>query len=109
MALGLSQINIAGHSMGTFLALDYLQHYPSRVKGLVLLGATHPKTAKTEDEKALWGQQEKEGKAFIERPEVASELHRQGLDKDASLLTPQEATSNWRIHFAAANLNHLDR
>jgi proline-specific peptidase len=108
-ALGVERMNIVAHSMGTYLAMTYLQQYPERVKGLVLMGAIQPKSPKTDAEKALWKEQDEIAKAFIERPEVAAEMHRQGLDKDQNLLTPQEKTNAWRIRFAGVNLVHVDR
>ncbi len=103
------RITIVAHSMGTYLAMNYLQQYPQRVKGFVLMGALPPRTPQTEAEKALWEEQQKVAKAFIERPEITAELHRQGLDKDEKLLTPQERTNAWRIRFAGVNLYHVDR
>jgi pimeloyl-ACP methyl ester carboxylesterase len=90
--LGLDRINIVAHSMGTFLAMDYLKHYPTRVKGMVLLGAIPPRTPRTDLERTLWQQQEDAGKSFMDRPEVSAELRRNGLDKDKSKLSPKEET-----------------
>lgn len=107
--LGADRITIVAHSMGTFLAMSYLQQYPERVKGLILMGSLPPKSAKTDAEKALWQEQDQAAKSFIERPEIAAELHRLALDKDEKILSPQERTSAWRIHFAGVNLFHVDR
>jgi proline iminopeptidase len=107
--LHLDQINIVAHSMGTFLAMDYLEHYPARVKGIVLLGAVPPRTPRTDSERRLWEQQNDAGKSFMIRPEIAAELHRNGLDKDKSSLSPKDETNNWRIRFSGVNLYHIER
>jgi len=107
--LGLDRVNIVAHSMGTFLAMDYLQHHPKQVKGIVLLGAIPPRTPGTDAERALWQQQDEEGKSFIDRPEVSAELRRNGLDNEKSSLSPKEETNNWRIGFSGVNLYHVER
>jgi pimeloyl-ACP methyl ester carboxylesterase len=107
--LGLEQMTIVAHSAGTFLAMEYLRQHPTRVRGLVLMGAVPPKTPKTNEEKSLWKEQDANFAAFSSRPEIAAELHKEGLDKDTKLLTPQQTTDAWRIRFASANLYHVDR
>jgi proline-specific peptidase len=107
--LGLDRINIVAHSMGTFLAMDYLQHYPARVKGMVLLGAPPPKTPRTDLERVLWKQQEEAGKLFTNRPEISAEQHKEGLDKDYSDLPPKQMTTKWHILFGGTNLYHVER
>lgn len=52
--LGLERALIVGHSMGTFLAMSYLQEHPDRVDGLVLLGALIPSTPHDDEEVALY-------------------------------------------------------
>ena len=42
IALGFDRLNLVAHSMGTFLAMDFLQQHPDRVKGLVLMGSLPP-------------------------------------------------------------------
>jgi proline-specific peptidase len=105
-ALGLKRLNLVAHSMGTFLAMDYLQHYPDHVQGLVLLGAMPPRTQKLD---ALWAAQEETAKSFIRRPETTAELRKQGLDKDPKTLSPKDATYYWRIRFSAVNLYRVER
>jgi len=108
-ALGLAKIHIVAHSMGTYLVMNYQEEHPERVKGLVLMGAMLPRTPKTDAEKQLLQQQQSASAQFIKRPEIDEELHRQGLDKETKILTPQQITAAWRIHFAGANIVHLDR
>ena len=108
-ALRLERINIVAHSMGTFLALEYQQQHPDRVKGLVLAGALPARTPKTDAEKQLLQEQQKESQRFMGRSEIEAEVHRQGLDKDEKTLTPKQETAVWRIHFAGVNVYHVDR
>jgi proline-specific peptidase len=108
-ALGLAQINIVAHSMGTYLAMEYQQQHPDRVKGLVLMGSMIPETPKTDAENQLLQQQQAFTHQFMGRPEIAAELHQEGLDKDPKTMTPKEETNAWHIHFAAVNIYHLDR
>jgi pimeloyl-ACP methyl ester carboxylesterase len=109
VALGLSQMNLVAHSMGTFLAMDYQSQHVDRVKGLVLLGAMLPRTPKSEIEAALLQSQQKASSEFIGRPEIDAALKREGLDREPAALTPQQQTAEWRLHFAGANIYHLDR
>lgn len=108
-ALGLEKLNLVGHSMGTFLAMDYLQQHPDRVKGLVLVGALPPRTPKTDAEKQLLQQQQNASQQFMSRPEIAAELHQLGLDKDEKNLTPKQSTNAWHVRFAGVNIFHVDR
>lgn len=107
--LGLERITLVGHSMGTYLAMSYLQRYGDRVRGLVLMGALLPKSAATPEEQRLAGEGEQAARAFFERPEVLAELRRHGLDRDTSALSAQEETSAWRVRFAGVNLYHVER
>jgi len=108
-ALKLDQLNLVAHSMGTYLAMNYQQEHPTHVKGLVLLGAFTPSTPRSEEEKRLLEQQQSFSAQFIKRPEIDEELSREGLAADPATLTPQQTTAAWRLHYAGANIFHLDR
>jgi pimeloyl-ACP methyl ester carboxylesterase len=104
--LGLDAPVIVAHSMGTFLAMSYLEQEPDRVGGLVLIGSLLPSAPRDEEEADLYRRQEQ---AFVEFAQAAQtqQVHREGLDRDE--LTAKEKTFRWRIGFAAGNLYHLDR
>lgn len=102
--LRLQQITIVAHSMGTFLAMEYLKQHPTKVKGLVLLGAL-PVVSSSFD--STMNAITLRAQSLGTRPEVQSELRKAGLDRDS--LSPKENTFAWRIRFAAANLFRLDR
>jgi proline iminopeptidase len=105
LALGLDRLNIVAHSMGTFLAMDYLQQHPDRVKGLVLMGSLSPKA----DAQSMQDQQNG-AMALMNRPEVKAELLSRGLDpKNGQPWTPQKDALAWHINFASVNLYHIDR
>ena len=108
-ALKLPQLNLIAHSMGTYLAMSYQQKYPDHTKGMVLLGAFIPSTPRSEAEKVLLQQQQSISAQFINRAEIGDELAREGLNADPATLTPQQTTAAWRVHFAGANIFHLDR
>ncbi|HEY9449865.1 MAG TPA: alpha/beta hydrolase [Gemmatimonadaceae bacterium] len=107
--LGVARPTLVGHSMGTYLALDYLQQHPTNVKGLVLLGALPPKRSGSGLERQIAQEQEVEVRAFFERPEIGAELHAHGLDRSEGELSAKEESSGWRIRFAGINLYHVER
>jgi proline iminopeptidase len=105
--LGLARLNIVAHSMGSFLALSYLQRYPDRVKGLILVGPSPLKSADTEEEKELQKQQQQAVNAFMARPEVDVEKRKAGVLGDS--LSARARFQEWRIRFASVNVYHVDR
>jgi proline iminopeptidase len=104
-ALGLDQVNIVAHSMGTFLAMEYQQQHPDRVKGLVLMGSLPPRAKGESIEDS-----QTSATALMNRPEVKAELDRLGLDPhNGQPWTPQKDALAWHINFASVNLYHIDR
>ncbi|MCA1790232.1 MAG: alpha/beta hydrolase [Thioalkalivibrio sp.] len=97
---------IVAHSMGSFLAMSYLESHPDRVGGLVLFGTPVPSTPRSEEEAALSREQEGAFVAFA-RAAQARQISQEGLDRDD--LTEKERTYRWRIGFASGNLVHVDR
>jgi proline iminopeptidase len=108
-SLHISKLNIVAHSMGTFLAMTYLDQHRDRVKGLVMLGAMLPKTPDSQAATQLLSAQQKASDDFIKRPEIDRMLHRQGLDRDDKFLDPQQRSAAWHLRFAAASIFHLNR
>lgn len=109
--LRLERMTLVGHSNGTLLATLYLARHPDRVRGLVLTGPgmVVPRTPVTPEDSALAAAQSEAMAAFLERPEIAAELRRQGLLGNASALSDAQLTAAWRIQFAGANVYHVDR
>jgi proline iminopeptidase len=108
--LRLERMTLVGHSAGTTLAMLYLDRHPDRVRGLVLVSVSLPYSdSRTDEERALRERQERAKQAFAQRPEVAAELRRHGLDRDTSQLSDEARTARWRVQFAAANIYHVDR
>jgi proline iminopeptidase len=97
---------IVGHSMGSFLAMSYLEVHPDRVGGLVLLGALIPASPRTDEEAAQYREQEGAFVAFAQEAQ-ARQIAQEGLDRED--LTEKERTYRWRIGFASGNLYHVDR
>lgn len=105
IALGFDRLNLVAHSMGTFLAMDFLQQHPDRVKGLVLMGSLPPVSKGT-----AMSDGQNSAMALMNRPEVKAELARLHLDPhDGQPWTPQKDALTWHINFASVNLYHLDR
>ncbi|HEX7089425.1 MAG TPA: alpha/beta hydrolase [Longimicrobiales bacterium] len=108
--LGLNRVHLVGHSMGTYLAMQYLAQHPDRVAGLVLLGTLLPQNPPSED-LALASSEPAPltREAFFERPAVLEELRKHGLDRDSGALSAKDRTNAWRIRFAGVNLYHVER
>lgn len=103
--LGLNKLTIIAHSMGTFLALSYLQQFPERVAGLVLLSPGVP--LKSVDDKQLLSEQKAAANALFERPEIELERKKAGVDKPP--LSGKQKIEEWHIRYASANLYDLTK
>jgi len=106
--LGQERLTLAGHSMGTWLAMKYLEVHPEHVGGMVLLDALIPRIG--EDDAELYGEEQK---AFNEwrsdSTRVQEVLEAEGLDRPVEQLSDAEKTDVWRIQFANANIFRIDR
>lgn len=109
VALGASSINIAGHSMGTILAMNYLQQYPGNVRALALLGALPAKTF-PEHQGTTIGTRTAAGRDTMRnRPAVLAELRKAGLDGDTSRWSPKQRAQAGRIRLAGMGMYRVDR
>lgn len=84
--LKLERATLVAHSMGTVLAMHYLQDHPGRVRGMVLTGALPPATEPVSE-------MNRQGMAMAERPEVAEQMRLAGLGTDTSAYTAKERTT----------------
>lgn len=109
LALQLNRMTVVGHSMGTFLAMEYLSQHPGRVRGMVLMGAVPPRTPTSVSDSAASSASSRAANAFFTRAAVAAALRSAGVDGDTSRLTPKQRTTRWRIAFAGVNLYHVER
>jgi proline iminopeptidase len=100
--LKLERATLVGHSMGTVLAMHYLQDYPDRVRGMVLAGAIPPRSEAVSE-------MNRQGLAMGERPAVAEQMRLAGLGPDTSMYTAKERTTQWRIRFTGVNVYHVER
>lgn len=100
VALGEERLLLVGHSMGTWLAMAYAEAYPERIAGLALLAPVWPTPDAPETESApRW-----------ERPDVAGELARHGLELPRRREDGARGWSiNHRIIFAAVNLHDVTK
>jgi proline iminopeptidase len=104
--LAIDRMVLVGHSMGTFLAMSYLDAHPARVRGLVMLGALIPRSPAGEEELNLYREQEASFVTWARAAEAA-QVQREGLDRPD--LSEKERTYRWRIGFAAGNIYHVER
>ena len=66
--LRLERMKLAAHSMGTFLAMSYLQQHADRVANLALLGALPPYTPATREDSALASASDSAFNSWRQRP-----------------------------------------
>ncbi len=130
--LGLEQVTLVAHSMGGNLAYAYLNQYPDRVRGLVLLGTVYPFWAgggpNIELLREIWPDADssalaERNRAFFRElgQRVQQIADREGLLPDSLRGVPAESlnlmavhrdrdrTRAWRIQFAAVNTCNADR
>ncbi|WP_017733732.1 alpha/beta fold hydrolase [Nafulsella turpanensis] len=107
--LNLGKLNLVGHSVGTTLAMAYLDAHPDKVRGLVLVSVSAPRSPTTPEEKRLIEKQRQAKKAWFEREEVMSTLKEHGLDKPMDEMSDKELSYYYRIMFAGANLYDMDK
>lgn len=103
-ALGIEKLLIAGHSMGGFLAMAYLNKYPERVKGIVLISSA---PARSSVEQLTAGIQGPAMKRW-EKREVIDSLAANGLKPEIDPAYTDKQRGMWhRITFAALNLHDV--
>jgi proline iminopeptidase len=104
--LGLDKMTLVAHSMGGFVALSYLERFPQRVAGLVLLAPGVPLKSPVHDEQLL-AEQKAAVNALFERPEIEAERKKAGVDRPP--LSDKQRIEEWRIRYASANLYDVSR
>ncbi|HUF27847.1 MAG TPA: alpha/beta hydrolase [Gemmatimonadaceae bacterium] len=109
VALRTPNIDIAGHSMGTILAMTYLQQHPGSVRALALLGALPARTF-PEHEGTSRGSRMIVGRDTMRnRPAVLAELRKAGVDGDTALLSPKQRAHAAKIRLAGMAMYRVDR
>lgn len=108
-ALGLERMTLFSHSMGTYLAMGYLEKYPARVKNIVMAGALPLKSGKYLDAAylAAWKIGRDAGNIFLERPALKAELEKAGSQQPHQ--TAKQQSEIQRIMFASAAIYHIER
>ena len=103
-ATGQDKLLIIGHSMGGFLGMSYMDKYPDRVNGLLLIASA---PAKGNVENLTKNIQEPALKRWT-RQEVIDTLEANGLDEEIQDYYTDKQRGTWhRITFAALNLHHI--
>jgi proline iminopeptidase len=109
VALGTSDINIAGHSAGSLLGMSYLQQHPRNVRALALLGALPARrTQPAPDGNTITPRSNAGRDSMRNRPVVAMELRKAGLDGDSTRWTPQQRARAARIRLAGMGMYRVD-
>lgn len=104
--LGEERLRLFAHSMGTYLAYDYLRKHPDRVESMILVGAFRPRSS---DEPNWQKEMDVRAEALAKRPEVLALLAREGLDKANNSSPGRLQTDAWRLGFAAVNVVRIER
>lgn len=98
--LRVERISIVAHSMGALVALSYLEQFPQRVQGLVLLAPGIP--LRPVSNKGLLAEQKAAINALFENPQLDAEKKKAGVDHPP--LSDKQKIEEWRIRYAAANI-----
>lgn len=107
--LGENKLVIMAHSMGTWLAFEYLRRYVDRVGALILTGTFPPMVAADADDEKLWAPLNARSKAMTERPEVLALLTHEGVDGITDELSARDRTKRQRILFAGMELARIEK
>ena len=107
--LGLEKMTLFAHSMGTLLAIGYLQKHPTHVKNIVMAGALQLKSGRYFDAaySAAWKTGHDAATSFPDRPAVKAELEKAGVSQPNR--TAKQLSEIGRIKFAAASIYHIER
>ncbi len=106
--LGIDRLVLAGHSMGSWLAMKYLETHPDHVRGLVLLNALIPRVGP--DDVELYSAEQKAFREWADdTTRLAAAVRAAHLDRPLDSLSDRERTQLWRIQFAKANIFRIDR
>lgn len=111
-ALGVKDIKILAHSMGTLVAMEYVKQRPETVSNLVLTGTILPKSDSLQ---SVFSDRQNKQIEYLMNRESANILRKPFVEKGAdsintpeqiknSKLTHQDLTEYWRINFASVNL-----
>lgn len=123
MELGLQQLTIVAHSMGTSIAYAYLAKYPGRVKNLVLVGPVfpfYPGPAPDKEMLTQLGLPSDEASPFLKELKASIESQYAGYERkadeqikreklDGEPVNGMQRTARWRIRFASANVYDIGK
>jgi len=103
-ATGQKKLLLVGHSMGGFLGMSYLQRYPDKVRGLVLIASAPAKGSVKQLTEDIVGPALQRWK----RKEVVDTLRAHGLDTVMQKHYSPVQRGKWhRITFSALNMHHV--
>lgn len=121
--LGLKQVTLLAHSMGSAVAYEYLAQHPTKVKNLVLIGPVFPFYPGTGPDKEMLAQLQlptDESSIFVRsmlghlsqqrsnfESNAKTELKEERLDHEPR--NGRERTAQWLISYASANLYDISK
>jgi pimeloyl-ACP methyl ester carboxylesterase len=123
LELGVEQLTVVAHSMGTSIAYAYLAKHPGRVKNLVLVGPVYPfYPGPVPDLEMLTqlGLPTDEASPFIKALKASIESQYAGYERKADEQIKREKldgepangmqrTARWRIRFASPNIYDIGK
>ena len=106
--LGNRKVKIMAHSMGTLVAMEYLQQHPEKVSNLVLAGAI---LTRSDSMESVFSKRQNEQIKFLSsRPEVkALPIYKRYKELKGKFTSDRERTDFNRMAFAASNIYKIDR
>jgi proline iminopeptidase len=116
-ALRIKKVKLFCHSMGTLVAMDFINQHPELVFNVVMTGAI---LAKSDSSKSVFSERVSKQVAYLQsRKEVQLLLKPykdRGYDKitsfealDTAILTQKQLTEVWRINFASVNIFNVNK
>jgi pimeloyl-ACP methyl ester carboxylesterase len=106
--LGCKQVKIMAHSMGTLVAMEYLNQHPEKVSSLVLVGAIF---SKSDSIGSVFSKRYEEQVRFLStRTEITKlPIYQRYVALNGQFTSDRERTESNRLAFAAVNIYKIER
>lgn len=106
--LGCKKVKIMAHSMGTLIAMEYLQHHPEKVSNLVLIGAI---LSKSDSIGSVFSKRyEKQVNYLSSRPEIKNlPIYKMYKELNGKMPNDKLRTDFNRMSFASSNIYKIER
>lgn len=106
--LGSKKVKIMAHSMGTLIAMEYLQQHPDKVSNLILIGAI---LSKSDSMESIFSKRYEDQIAYLTSRQEVKDLpiYKMYKELNRKMPTDQLRTELNRMFFAASNIYKIDR